>query len=80
MLTTVAAEYTRVLGPYDIRTLNSRRDLAYWTGRAGIAEAVRLFTEVAESRASALGVEHAATVRSRGELARWTKLLNDLDL
>jgi hypothetical protein len=63
----------RVLGLEHPDTLNTRADLAYWTGRAGDAGAARdQFTALLPAFERVLGPEHLATLAARGSLASWT--------
>jgi hypothetical protein len=64
----------RVLGPEHPRTLTTRANLAYWTGRAGDAAAARdQFAVLLSIREQVSGCEHPDTLEARNNLTYWTE-------
>ena len=68
----------RVLGPEHPRTLDTRGDLARFTGRAGdSAEARDGFAALLPIRERVSGPEHPDTLTTRANLAYWTGQAED---
>jgi hypothetical protein len=62
-----------VLGPRHPDTLNTRQNIAGWTGRSrDPAEAARLYQSLLADQEAALGPRHPDTLATRAELAAWT--------
>lgn len=60
-------------GP-DTETLNTRHNLARWTGEEGDVEAARqMFAQLLPVRERVLGAEHSDTLTTRNNLASWTE-------
>jgi len=65
-------DYTRVLGPDDPDTLNTRGHLAFWLGRAGrVEEAIAQFEALLDDYTRVLGPDDPDTLNTRGHLAFW---------
>ena len=66
--------HERVWGPEHPATLNTRNQLAAWTGEAGDASGARgQLAAVLPIHERVLGAEHPATLNTRNNLARWTR-------
>jgi hypothetical protein len=64
----------RVLGAEHPDTLNTRANLARWTGHAGDAAAARdQYAALLTVQEGVLGIEHPDTLNTRANLAAWTQ-------
>ena len=64
----------RVLGPEHVQTLQTRRQLAHWIGRAGDFNAAEhLFRQLHEDQIHALGAYHNDTLATREDIAYWSQ-------
>ena len=68
----------RALGPDHPDTLNTRSNIAYWTGQCGdAAGALRLSRELLPDRERVLGPDHPDTLMTRSNIAYWTGQCGD---
>ena len=76
----IIAVYTRLLGPHDKKTLESRCNAARWIGEAGDRATARdQFRALAEECERACGPDAAVTLGVRGHLAHWTGWAGDAE-
>ena len=70
----------RVLGPEHPDTLNTRANLAHWTGEAGDPAAARdQFAALLPISERVQGAEHPDTLNTRANLAHWTSQADKAD-
>jgi hypothetical protein len=70
----------RVLGTDHPNTLNTRHNLAHWTGQAGDPASARdMLTELLPTRERVLGTDHPSTLNTRRRLAYWTERIGRPD-
>ncbi|HMR49836.1 MAG TPA: tetratricopeptide repeat protein [Arachnia sp.] len=71
--TALLEDQLAVHGPDHRDTLDTRYNIAFWTGEGGdYAEALRLTTELLPDRTRVLGKDHSDTLTTRNNIAVWT--------